>query len=38
MLEINVNDILKNSVYNSASDDEFEAMNREVKVIYYEYF
>ena len=38
LLEINVNDILKNSVYNSSTDDEFESMNREVKVIYYEYF
>ena len=38
LLEINVNDILKNSVYNSSTDEEFESMNREVKVIYYEYF
>ena len=38
MLEINVNDILKNSIYSSGTADEFEAMNREVKVIYYEYF
>ena len=35
MLEINVNDILKNSIYSSGT---VEAMNREVKVIYYEYF
>ncbi|MBD23642.1 MAG: hypothetical protein CMG46_01345 [Candidatus Marinimicrobia bacterium] len=38
MLEINVNDILKNSIYNYEEDDEFDSMNREVKVIYYEYF
>jgi len=38
MLEININDILKNNVYDSSTDSEFESMNREVKVIYYEYF
>ena len=42
MLEINVNDILKNneSIYNhnSNTSEELDSMNREIKVIYYEYF
>ena len=38
MLEININDILKNSIYNYSEEDQFESMNRELKVIYYEYF
>ena len=47
MLEINVNDMLKNNkysdyVYNSNNDvvefKEFESMNREVKIIYFEEF
>ena len=37
MLEINVNDILKNNVTNFVG-EKVDSMNREIKIIYFEQF
>lgn len=37
MLEINVNDITKNNKY-TQNDNEYDSMNREIKIIYFENF
>ena len=38
MLEINVNDISKNNKYLENNNSEYDSMNREIKIIYYENF
>ena len=38
LLEVNVNDVLKNNTYTDAAGNDFNSMNREVKIIYFEQF